>query len=147
MRLSLDYTIAEKYHCSSTLNGLYSIFLMTPAKKGLDNLFSGSDATIWEKSICNKLGRLSHSILGQVQGTKVVIANIRRMYQKNKKFTYINMVCDYRSSNEEKYRLRLTIREDKLDYDSETASPTTNSINTKILVNSIISDAHNVQHL
>ena len=52
------------------------------------------------------------------------------------------MVCDYRPLKEEKYRVRLTIGGDKLEYDNETASPTANLIDTKNLVNSTISDAH-----
>ena len=52
------------------------------------------------------------------------------------------MVCDYRPLKEEKYRVRLTIGGDKLEYDNETALPTANLIDTKILVNSAISDAH-----
>ena len=52
------------------------------------------------------------------------------------------MVCDYRPLKEEKYRVRLTIGGDKLEYDNETASPTANLIDRKNLVNSTISDAH-----
>ena len=52
------------------------------------------------------------------------------------------MVCDYRPLKDKKYRVRLTIGSDKLDYGNETASPTANLIDTKKLVNSTISDAH-----
>ena len=52
------------------------------------------------------------------------------------------MVCDYRPLKEEKYRVRPTIGGDKLDFNSETASPTANLIDTKILINITISDAH-----
>ena len=52
------------------------------------------------------------------------------------------MVCNYRPLKEEKYRVRLTIGGDKLDYNQETASPTADLIDTKILINSTISDAH-----
>ena len=51
------------------------------------------------------------------------------------------MVCDYRPLKDEKYRVRLTIGGDKLDYNNETASPTANLLDTKILINSTISDA------
>ena len=52
------------------------------------------------------------------------------------------MVCNYRPLKEEKYRVRLTIGGNKLDYNHETASLTANLIDTKILINSTISDAH-----
>ena len=51
------------------------------------------------------------------------------------------MVCNYRPLKEEKYQVQLTIGGDKLDYDNETASPTANLLDTKILINSTISDA------
>ena len=60
---------------------------------------------------------------------------------KNKKVTYANMVCDFKPLKEEQYRVRLTIGGDKLDYEQETASPTANLLDTKILLNSTISDA------
>ena len=52
------------------------------------------------------------------------------------------MVCDYRPLKDEPYRVRLIIGGDKLEYDKETASPTTNLLETKLLLNSVISDAH-----
>ena len=52
------------------------------------------------------------------------------------------MVCDFRPLKEEKYQVRLTIGGEKLNYSDKTASPTANLIDTKILVNSTISNAH-----
>ena len=56
--------------------------------------------------------------------------------------THENMVCNYRPLKEEKYRIRLTIGEDKLEYENETASPTANLIDTKNIVNGTISNLH-----
>ena len=52
------------------------------------------------------------------------------------------MVCDYRPLKDEPYRIRLTVGGDKLDYFGETASPIANLLETKLLINSVISDAH-----
>ena len=52
------------------------------------------------------------------------------------------MVCDYRPLKEEKFRVQITIVEDKLPYDDKTASPAADLLETKILLNSTISDAH-----
>ena len=41
------------------------------------------------------------------------------------------MVCDYRPLKEEKYRVKLTIGGNKLDYNNKTASPTATLIDTK----------------
>ena len=89
--------------------------------------------------ISNKLGRLSDGIPGRVQGTKGVKFVYTRC-SKKQKVTYANMVCDYRPLKEEKYRVMLTIGGDKLEYENKTASSTANLIDTKILVNSTISE-------
>ena len=52
------------------------------------------------------------------------------------------MVCDYCLIKDKKYCVRLTIGGNKLDYDKETASPTANLLDTKILLNCTISDAY-----
>ena len=52
------------------------------------------------------------------------------------------MVCDYRPLKTEKHRVRLTIGGDKLEYFDETASPAASLLETKLILNSTISDAH-----
>ena len=59
----------------------------------------------------------------------------------HKKITYANFVCDYRPLKTEKHRVRMTIGGDKLEYTDETTSPTASLIETKLLINSVISDA------
>ena len=110
-------------------------------KLGIDDLLRGPMATTWRKSTSNELARLSDGIPNRVRGTKAVRWIRKHEVPKGKKVTYANMVCDYRPLKDEKYRVRLTIGGDKLDYDNETASPTANLLDTKILLNNIISDA------
>ena len=52
------------------------------------------------------------------------------------------MVCNFRTLNAEQYQVQLTIGGDKLNHSDKTASPTANWIDTKIPVNSTISDVH-----
>ena len=52
------------------------------------------------------------------------------------------MVCDYRPLKDEPYRVRLAIGGDKLDYFGETAAPAASLLEAKLLINSVISDAH-----
>ena len=61
------------------------------------------------------------------------------------KVTYANFVCDYRPLKTEKFRVRMTVGGDKLEYFDNTASPTASLIETKLLINSVMSDhkAHN----
>ena len=55
--------------------------------------------------------------------------------------TDAHMVCDYRPLKDEKYRVKLTIGCNKLDYHDKTASPTANLLDTKNLLNRTILDA------
>ena len=52
------------------------------------------------------------------------------------------MVCDEKQLKQERYRVQLKFGRDKLDYSYEMASPTTSLTETKILINSVISDAN-----
>ena len=51
------------------------------------------------------------------------------------------MVCDYRPNKSEPYRVRLTVRGDMLPYPDDAASPAASMLETKLLINSTISDA------
>ena len=55
--------------------------------------------------------------------------------------TYASFVCDYRPLKEEKYRVRLVVGGDKLFYDDDTGSPTATLLETKLLLNSVLSGA------
>ncbi len=52
------------------------------------------------------------------------------------------MVCDERPLKKEKYQVRLTIGGDKLVFSGGTGSPAADLLETKLMANSIISDAH-----
>ena len=51
------------------------------------------------------------------------------------------MVCDFRPLKTEKHRVRLTVEGDKLDYLHDATSPAASLIETKMLLNSAISDS------
>ena len=59
----------------------------------------------------------------------------------NKEVAYANMVCDIRPHKTEKYRVRLTIGGDVLEYLGDATSPAVSLIETKMILNSVISDA------
>ena len=61
----------------------------------------------------------------------------------NKKVAYANMVCDHRPSKEEKFRVRLTVGGDVLDYFGDSSSPAASLLESKLLLNSDISDSAN----
>ena len=53
--------------------------------------------------------------------------------------TYGTMVCDPRPLKTETHHCRLVVGADKLKYDNETAAPAANLLETKIMINSVIS--------
>ena len=111
-------------------------------KQTIDNLIAGPMNKTWLRSTANDSGRLAKGIPGRVRGTDCAVFISKDKVTNNKKVTYANMVCDYRPLKYEPYHVRLTICSDKLDYDKETASPSTNLLETKLLINSVLSDAH-----
>ena len=60
---------------------------------------------------------------------------------QGKEITYANMVCNYCPFKDKKYRVRLTIGSNKIEFNKDTASLAENLLNTKILLNSTISDS------
>ena len=54
--------------------------------------------------------------------------------------TYATLVCDYWPLNDKKYIVHITIGGDRLPYQDDASSPTTDLLETKILINSTISD-------
>ena len=111
-------------------------------KQSIDDLIKGPTKDTWLKSTANELGRLANGIPNRVRGTDCIVFIHKSQVPPGKKVTYANMVCDYRPLKDEPYRVRLTVGGDKLDYFGETASPTANLLETKLLINSVISDAH-----
>ena len=61
----------------------------------------------------------------------------------NKKVTYASFACDHRPLKTEPWRVRIIVGGDKLLYESDAGSPAANMLETKILLNSVISDAKN----
>ena len=65
----------------------------------------------------------------------------RNQIPTNKKVTDANFVCDHCPLKFEPWRVCLVVGGNKLHYRGDTSSPATNMIETKILFNSVISDA------
>lgn len=60
---------------------------------------------------------------------------------RGQKVTYANFVIDYRPLKSEPWRVRLVVGGDKLDYEFDVGSPAASLLETKLLINSVISDA------
>ena len=57
----------------------------------------------------------------------------------HKKVTYVRLVVDIRPLKEEKYRVRITIGGDKLDFCGDTSSVVASLATVKLLLNSVVS--------
>ena len=56
--------------------------------------------------------------------------------------TYDNMICDYRPLNSDPHRIRIIVGRDKLECPDDLAPPEASLLETKLLLNITISNAH-----
>ena len=119
---------------------MFHIFDDNGKKMSIDQLLSGKDKIKWNRGLDNELGRLSDGIPNRLKGTNTLKFIRKEDIPRGRKITYANFVCDIKLHKAEQYRVRLTIGGDKLEYFLETASPAANILETKILINSVISD-------
>jgi hypothetical protein len=111
-------------------------------KETMDSLLAGPDSNIWTTSLCNEFGRLAQGYSNTVKGTNTIAFIQRSEVPTDKKVTYGNFICDLRPLKEEPRRVRLTVGGDKLPYADDPGSPAASLLETKLIINSTISDAH-----
>ena len=120
---------------------LFHIFDAKGKKRSIDSLLQDKQTTsIWSKALENELGRLAQGFQHRVKAQDAMDFIFHHDIPKDRKVTYANFVCDYRPLKSEKFRVRMTVGGDKLDYFDNTSSPTASLIETKLLINSVISD-------
>ena len=123
--------------CVSKLN---HIFDEVGKKKSIDTLLK-QNPLIWGSSLSNELGRLSQGVR-DIEGNNALMFIKKSKIPPHKKVAYANMVCDHRPLKKEKYRVRLTIGGDVLEYLYDASSPAASLLESKLLMNSVISDSH-----
>ena len=119
---------------------LHHIFDTNGNRESIDTLLRGINKEVWETALSNELGRLAQGI-NNIKGNDCIDFIRRADIPKLKKNTYTNIVCDHRPLKSEKYRVRLTVGGDKLEYLNNATSPAASFIETKLLLNSVISDS------
>ena len=77
-----------------------------------------------------------------IRGTSTIQFIHRRQVPKDRDVTYATFVCDHKPLKEEKHRVRITVGGDRITCPDDMGSPTANMLETKILANSTISNAH-----
>ena len=76
-----------------------------------------------------------------VQGTNTMEVCNKSDIPNNQPITYGSVVCDFKPLKVEKYRCRLVVGGDKLPYTDDAAAPAANLLETKLMLNSTISQA------
>jgi hypothetical protein len=113
----------------------------------IDTLLNGPDKKIWIKSLSNEWGRCAQGICQQCDSKEVITGNQTIFFippsqvPNGRKVTYANFVCTMRPGKAETYRIRMTVGGDKLDAFQDVRSPAVGITDTKLHINSTISDA------
>ena len=110
-------------------------------KETVESLMNGKDKDIWNKSMSMELGRLSQGNIHNVNATDTLDFISKDKIPKGQAITYASFRCDYRPLKSEKHRIRLVVGGDKLNYDDDSGSPAASLLETKVMLNSVISDA------
>ena len=109
-------------------------------KKSIDYLLNEDEPT-WGCSLSNELGRLAQGI-GEITGNNAIKFISKHAVPNGEKVAYANIVCDFRSLKKEKFRVRLTLGGDVLEYEGNASSLAASLLEAKLLLNSVISDSH-----
>jgi hypothetical protein len=119
----------------------HHIFDSNGKKETIDTLLAGKDSDVWDRALSNEFGRLAQGIDDRVVATDTIDFIHKSAVPAHKIVTYGNCVCDYRPLKSEPYRVRLTVGGDKLPYDDDSGSPAASLLETKLIINSTISDS------
>ena len=95
----------------------------------------------WTPALSNEWGRLAQGSHTGVESTDTIDFIQYSSVPTDRKVAYASFVCYHRPLKDEEWRIRLVIGGDKLTYDTDSGSPAIDILETKMLLNSIISDA------
>ena len=87
------------------------------------------------------MGRLTNGKDAGVEATDCMEFIDKADLPQNCRVTYANFVCDYQPLKTEPFRIRLVVGGDRLDFADDTGAPAASMLETKLLVNSVISEA------
>ena len=120
---------------------LFHIYDNNGNKQSLDALLQGPDKLTWQRSASNEFGRLAQGNHFGTAGTDTIEFIPANQLPSNSKTTYASFVCDIKPFKSETHRVRMVVGGDKLSYDDDAGAPAASLLETKLLVNSVISDA------
>ena len=115
----------------------------TGKKETIDSLRSSPQKERWETALSNEWGRLAQGNIHGVAPTDTIQFIHFNQVPHDRDVTYASFVCDHRPLKSEPWRVRIVVGGDKLSYNDDPGSPAASLLETKILINSVISDAGN----
>ena len=104
-------------------------------------MMQGPLRAIWEKSLSDEWGRSAQGNKYGAQSTDTIDFIHKHEVPKERDITYATYVLHYRYLKSAPYRVRVTVGGNRLSYDDDAGSPAANLLETKVLLNSTISDA------
>ena len=134
-------TLAWQAHQTFKLQA-HHIYRSYGRKETLDTVLKGSDQDIWRESLSNEWGRLAQGNNAGVCSTDTIDFIHCKEVPVGRDITYASFVLDYRPLKTEPHRVRITVGGDRLTYPHNVGSPAANLMKTKILINSVISEAN-----
>jgi hypothetical protein len=93
---------------------------------------------LWTRGFGNEYGSLFQGIQ-DISGTDTCFFIKLTNISKDRKITYIKIVCDYKPHKKEKECVQVTVCSDILDYSGDVATSTADITTFKILINSTLS--------
>jgi hypothetical protein len=120
---------------------------VTGRAENIDSLLRGPDTITWTTSLTNEWTRCAQGIIGNRPSSAHVIGNqtiffiFPNQVPAGRKVTYATFVCTMRPGKAEPYRIRMRVGGDRLDAYQDVRSPAVGISDTKLHINSTISDA------
>ena len=136
-----DYLLAQHLFQTILQPQVNHIYNSQGKKETIDTLLKGADRDIWTQALSNEIGRLAQGNDAGVRFTDTIEFILKSEVPLGRDVTYASFVCDHRPLKTEPNRIRLVVGGDKLSYDDDAGSPAAGLLETKILLNSVISDA------
>jgi hypothetical protein len=122
---------------------------VTGAKQSPATLRQGPDGTQWTPhGATNEFGRIFQGAgttcqaAEKIKGTDTCFFITKSQVPPDRQVTYANFICSIRPQKKETHRVRCTVGGDKLNYPGNTSYPTVSMLDTKVHLNSVISDTN-----
>ena len=128
-------------HLAQCVYVVNHIYIKTGKRETIETLLKGDMSPTWTKAVSNEFGRLTQGNDHGVTFTDTMDFIFKHEVPADRDGTYASFRLDYRPLKEEKYRARIVVGGDKLSYDEDAGSPAASLLDTKLLLNSVISDA------